>query len=65
MSMNLSFSSPMSFVIDHALSKKNPFPKLTSDQKQENRKLAKVRILVEHVIGGMKHFYCLTHRIGN
>ena len=46
-------------------SKKNPFPELTSDQKEENRKLAKVRILVEHAIGGMKHFHCLTHRIRN
>jgi len=46
-------------------SKQNPVPKLTSDQKKENRKLAKVRILVEHAIGGMKHFHCLTHRIRN
>jgi hypothetical protein len=29
------------------------------------RKLAKVRIFVEHAIGGMKHFHCLTHRIRN
>ncbi|CAD7850472.1 MAG: hypothetical protein, partial [Olavius algarvensis Gamma 1 endosymbiont] len=46
-------------------SKKNPFPELTSDQKKDNHKLAKVRVLVEHAIGGMKHFHCLTHRIRN
>jgi len=43
----------------------NQCPELTSDQKKDNRKLAKVRILVEHAIGGMKHFHCLTHRIRN
>jgi len=36
-----------------------------SDQKQANHKLAKIRVLVEHAIGGMKHFHCLTHRIRN
>lgn len=46
-------------------SKKNPSPELTNHQKEENHKLAKVRILVEHAIGGMKHFHCLTHRIRN
>ena len=46
-------------------SKKNPCPELTNDQKKENRMLAKTRIIVEHAIGGMKHFYCLTHRIRN
>lgn len=46
-------------------SKKNPYPELTNDQKKENRMLAKTRIIVEHAIGGMKHFYCLTHRIRN
>jgi hypothetical protein len=37
-------------------SKKNPCPELTSEQKQTNRRLAKTRIIVEHAIGGMKHF---------
>jgi hypothetical protein len=46
-------------------SKKNPSPQLTNHQKKENHKFAKVRILVEHAIGGMKHFHCLTHRIRN
>jgi len=46
-------------------SKKNPCPELTSEQKQTNRRLAKTRIIVEHAIGGMKHFFCLVHRIRN
>ena len=46
-------------------SKKNPCPELTDAQKKENRMLAKTRIIVEHAIGGMKHFYCLAHRIRN
>ena len=46
-------------------SKKNPCPELTSEQKQTNLRLAKTRIIVEHAIGGMKHFFCLTHRIRN
>ena len=46
-------------------SKSNPSPKLTRAQKNENRGLARIRILVEHAIGGMKHFHCLTHRIRN
>lgn len=46
-------------------SKKNPNPSLTKQQKVENKKLASKRVAVEHAIGGMKHFYCLTHRIRN
>jgi hypothetical protein len=46
-------------------SKNNPDPQLTSQQKNENRKQAATRVVVEHAIGGMKFFYCLTHRIRN
>ena len=46
-------------------SKKNPSPQLTDTQKQENRAHSKIRIAVENAIGGMKHFYCLNHRIRN
>jgi len=46
-------------------SKNNPDPQLTPDQKKENRKQAAVRVVVEHAIGGMKCFHCLTHRIRN
>ena len=44
-------------------SKNNPEPRLTDEQKQENKELSKVRVFVEHAIGGMKHFHCLVHRI--
>jgi hypothetical protein len=46
-------------------SKNNPSPQLTDIQKQENRAHSKIRVAVENAIGGMKHFYCLTHRIRN
>jgi hypothetical protein len=45
--------------------KKNPNTQLTSAQKKENKAHAKIRVIVEHAIGGMKTFYCLTHRIRN
>lgn len=47
------------------ISKANPSPELTQEQKIENRAHSKIRIAVEHAIGGMKRFYCLTHRIRN
>jgi len=46
-------------------SKANPSPELTALQKKENKAHAAVRVAVEHAIGGMKHFHCLTHRIRN
>lgn len=46
-------------------SKANPQPELTTKQKQENKRQAASRIVVEHAIGGMKHFHCLMHRIRN
>jgi hypothetical protein len=46
-------------------SKKNPNPSLTAEQKQENRRQAATRVVVEHAIGGMKTFHCLLHRIRN
>lgn len=46
-------------------SKKNPNPSLTAEQKQENRRQAATRVVVEHAIGGMKIFHCLLHRIRN
>lgn len=46
-------------------SKTNPDPQLTPKQKTENRKQASTRVVVEHAIGGMKYFHCLTHRIRN
>lgn len=46
-------------------SKNNPDPKLTEEQEKYNRHHAGVRVAVEHAIGGMKAFHCLTHRIRN
>ena len=46
-------------------SKNNPDPQLTPKQKEENRKHAATRVVVEHAIGGMKFFHCLMHRIRN
>jgi len=46
-------------------SKNNPDPQFTPEQKKENRKQAAMRVVVEHAIGGMKSFHCLTHRIRN
>ena len=46
-------------------SKKNPRPCLTDAQKKANRDLSKIRVLVEHVIAGIKSFHCLMHRIRN
>jgi len=46
-------------------SKNNPKPKLTAAQIKHNRNHAKTRVPVEHAIGGMKAFHCLTHRIRN
>lgn len=46
-------------------SKKNPTPHLTARQRAENRVHATIRVAVEHAIGGMKAFHCLTHRIRN
>lgn len=44
-------------------SNENPDPQLTETQKATNRDHARERVLVEHSIGGMKQFFCLTHRI--
>lgn len=44
-------------------SKKNPDPQLTRKQKRENRQIGRVRVLVEHAIGGMKAFRVLTIRL--
>jgi len=44
-------------------SKKHPNPQLTRPQKRENRQIGRVRVLVEHAIGGMKAFRLLTIRL--
>ena len=46
-------------------SKKNPLADLTVAQKEANRAHARRRMAVEHAFGGVKAFYCMTHRIRN
>lgn len=46
-------------------SKNNPSPTLTEEQEKANKAHAKKRVMVEHAIGGMKHFHCLTNRVRN
>ncbi len=41
-------------------SKKKPDPHLSSEQKQQNRALAKLRVFIEHAIGGIKRFRVLV-----
>ncbi len=41
-------------------SKKNPKPKLTPEQKKENKEISKIRVLVENAIAGIKRFRILT-----
>ncbi len=46
-------------------SKKNPHPSLTPKQKEENRRIGRKRVTVEHAIGGMKTFHILAIKIRN
>jgi len=46
-------------------SKNNPNPKLTKKQKDENKKMSRERVIVEHVIGGMKRYKCLVDKFRN
>lgn len=41
--------------------KKPKNKELTQEQKDENKAIAKVRIIVEHAIGGMKRYFILRH----
>ena len=46
-------------------SKSNPEPKLTEEQKQENKAMSKIRIFVENAIGGIKRYFILVHKFRN
>lgn len=46
-------------------SQKNPDPQLTDDQKAANQALSRVRVFVEHAIGGIKRYNILVHRFRN
>lgn len=46
-------------------SKSHPNPSLTDEQKEENREISRVRVVVEHAIGGMKRFAILVNKFRN
>ena len=46
-------------------SKKNPNPALTAGQRAENKAVSRIRIFIEHAIGGMKRFNILVQRFRN
>ena len=46
-------------------SQKNPNPQLSEEQRAANTALSRVRILVEHAIGGMKRYNILVHAFRN
>jgi hypothetical protein len=46
-------------------SQANPHPTLTEAQKEENRELSQVRVVVEHAIGGMKRLAILMQKFRN
>lgn len=46
-------------------SKNNPNPVLSKEQKNYNKKVGSIRVKVEHAIGGMKRFRCLSDKYRN
>ena len=46
-------------------SQKHPNPQLSEEQKAADTALSRVRILIEHAIGGMKRFNILVHTFRN
>ena len=46
-------------------SKANPNANLTKKQKDENKEMSRQRVIVEHVIGGMKRYKCLVDKFRN
>lgn len=46
-------------------SDKNPDPKLTPKQKDENTEKSRIRIFIENAIGGMKRYYILVNKFRN
>jgi hypothetical protein len=46
-------------------SQKNPNPPLSEEQKAAHTALSRVRIFIEHAIGGMKHYNILVHTFRN
>src|SRR4029450_5651687 len=46
-------------------SQKHPNPQWSDEQKAANTALSRVRILIEHAIGGMKRYNILVHTFRN
>jgi len=46
-------------------SHKNPNPQLSEEQRAVNTALSRVRIFIEHAIGGMKRYNILVHTFRN
>jgi len=46
-------------------SHKNPHPPLSDEQRAANTALSRVRIFIEHAIGGMKRYNILVHTVRN
>src|SRR2546430_5077125 len=46
-------------------SQKNPNPQLSEEQKAANTALSRIRIFIEHAIGGMKRYNILVHTFRN
>jgi hypothetical protein len=46
-------------------SQKNPTPQLSDEQRAINTALSRVRIFIEHAIGGMKRYNILVHTFRN
>jgi hypothetical protein len=46
-------------------SQKNPNPQLSDEQRAANTALSRVRIFIEHAIGGMKRYNILVHGFRN
>ena len=46
-------------------SQKNPNPQLSDEQRAANTALRRVRIFIEHAIGGMKRYHILVHTFRN
>ena len=46
-------------------SQKTPNPQLSDEQKAANTALSRVRIFIEHAIGGMKRYNILVHTFRN
>lgn len=46
-------------------SKNNPDPELTPEEQEENRRIGRIRVAVEHAISGMKRYNILVHAFRN